>query len=207
MGPMRALLSLGALMLTLAGCATVNAPYADDAAVAAVSYRDPGPPSLTLYTMVRNSTGSGGHSAILINASERIMFDPAGSFSLVGVPERNDVLFGITPQIEKIYRSAHARSTYHVLMQRVELTPEQAEIAYRLALNNGAVPKAFCTDATSRLLQRVPGFEGIKYTLFPTKLAKQFGTFPGVTSERYYEDDDGNLDLALAAANKAALGY
>ncbi len=204
---MRILLSLGALMLTLAGCAA-TAPYADDAAIAAVAYRDPGPPSLTLYTMVRNSTGSGGHSAILINAPEqRIMFDPAGSFSLVGVPERNDVLFGITPQIEKIYRSAHARSTYHVLMQRVELTPEQAEIAYRLALNNGAVPKAFCTDATSNLLRQVPGFESIRYTLFPVNLAKQFGKFPGVTSERYYEDDDGNLDLALAAANKAALGY
>ncbi len=67
------------LAATLAGCAT-NQPYADDATIAAVAYREPGPATLTLYTMVNNRTGKGGHSSLMINASQRVIFDPAGSF-------------------------------------------------------------------------------------------------------------------------------
>ena len=199
---MRRLLSLGALLLLVAGCA-VNAPYADDAAIAAVAYRDPGPAKLTLYTVINNRTGAGGHSGLLINASQRVMFDPAGSFYADIVPERNDVLFGITPAVERAYRGAHARSTYHVLIQTIEVTPEQAEIALRAALANGAEPAGFCTIGTSGVLRQVPGFESIKSTFFPTKLADQLATFPGVVTERYYEDDADDLQLALAKGNAA----
>lgn len=202
---MRLFLCLGALVLALAGCATQQQPNADNAAIAAVSYRDPGPATITLYTMVRNSTGTGGHSALLINASQRVIFDPAGSFYSEVVPERNDVLFGITPRIEFAYRSGHARSTYHVLSQTIEVTPEQAETAYRLAVQNGTVAPAFCASATSSLLQKVPGFGSINSTLNPTGLARQFAELPGVVESRYYEDDDPDLEAALAAENAALL--
>jgi len=201
---MRFLLCLGALMVVLSGCATKQ-PYADDTSIAAVSYRDPGGASITLYTMIRNKTGSGGHSSLLINASERVIFDPAGSFYSDLVPERNDVLFGITPRIEKAYRSGHARSTYHVLSQTISVTSQQAEIAYRLALQNGAVAGVFCANATSGLLSQVPGFEEIKVTMYPTKLSEQFSRIPGVVESRYYEDDDPDLERALAANNAQLL--
>lgn len=189
-----------ALMLSVAGCATKQ-PYADDAAIAAVSYRDAGPPSLTLYTMVNNRSGEGAHSALLINASERVIFDPAGSFYSEVTPERNDVLFGITPYIERAYRSAHARSTYHVVSQTVDVSPEQAQTAYELALNNGAVPGAFCTSATSRLIGQIPGFENINGTLRPKKLMAQFEEVPGVRTDKYYENDSPDLQKALAEGN------
>ena len=195
-------LCLLAALLTLSACA-VKQPFADDSTIAAVSYRNAGAASLTLYTMINNRSGAGAHSSLMINASQRVIFDPAGSFYADVVPERNDVLFGITPQVEQAYRGAHARSTYRVLIQTLEVTPAQAETAYRLALNNGAVAAVFCSNATSRLLQQVPGFESIKTTFSPTKLAEQFGQIPGVLSEVYREDDSPDLQEALAENNAA----
>jgi hypothetical protein len=195
------LLWLCALLLTVAGCAS-KAPYADDASIAAASYSDPVPAYLTLYTMVNNRTGAGGHSALLINASERVIFDPAGSFYADIVPERNAVLFGIRPGVEKAYRSAHARSTHHVVSQTVQVTPEQAQIAYQLALKAGRVAGAFCTNATSSLLKSIPGFEDkIDVVFYPTKLRDQFAQIPGVQTDTLYEDDDGDLATALVQGN------
>jgi len=79
-----------ALVLVIAGCSTKSNNNADPATIAAVAYRDPGPATLTLYTMVNNRTGRGGHTSLMINASERVIFDPAGSFRADKVPERND---------------------------------------------------------------------------------------------------------------------
>ncbi|TDK43752.1 hypothetical protein [Antarcticimicrobium luteum] len=191
---------LCAVLLAVAGCATKQ-PFADGETIAAVSYRNPGPPTLALYTMVSNRTGKGGHTSLMINASERVIFDPAGSFYSEVVPERNDVLFGITPGVELAYRGAHARSTYHVVIQTVEVTAEQAEIAYRLALSNGAVPGVYCTNATSSLLKKVPGFEKIDITFYPTRLQQQFGRIPGVRTEEYFENDSPDLDKGLAEGN------
>lgn len=197
-------LCLCAALLLVAGCAT-NQPYADSETIASVSYRSPEPPSLTLYTMVNNRTGQGGHSSLMINASERVIFDPAGSFKSPVVPERNDVLFGITPGVELAYRGSHARSTFHVVVQTLEVTPEQAEIAYQLALNNGPVPGVYCANATSSLLKKVPGLEAIDVTFYPTRLEQQFGRVPGVVTRRYYENDSPDLDKGIAANNARLL--
>jgi len=199
----RRLATFALLLLVVAGCTAKQQPNADPAVVAAVAYRDPGPSTLTLYTMINNRTGSGAHTSLMISASERVIFDPAGSFRADTVPERDDVLFGITPAVERAYRSSHARSTFHVLVQEIQVTPEQAEIAYRLALQNGPVPGGFCSSATAKLLQQVPGFENIKTVLFPTKLASQFENLPGVKSSRYYEDDSADLKDGLARNNAA----
>ncbi|EDZ46612.1 MULTISPECIES: hypothetical protein [Leisingera] len=200
---MRNLLCLGAVLAALAGCAAPQQPNADAETLARVAYRHPGPPALTLYTMINNRTGRGGHTSLMINASERVIFDPAGSFYASVVPERDDVIHGITPAVEKAYRGAHARSTYHVVIQRIEVTPEQAEKAYRLALSNGRVPGAFCAQATIGILQQVPGFESLDRTFYPEKLAEQFGQLPGVVTERYYENDSGDLQAGLAKSDAA----
>ena len=113
------------------------------------------------------------------------------------------IAFGVTPAVETAYRGSHARSTFHVLVQEIEVTPEQAEIAYRVALSSGPVPDAFCTSATATLLQQVPGLESINSVLYPVKLANQFEAIPGVNSSRYYENDSADLQEGLAANNVA----
>ncbi|OIQ35036.1 MAG: hypothetical protein BM559_03520 [Roseobacter sp. MedPE-SWchi] len=187
--------------IALAGCAAPKTPNADAQTLAAARYVHSGPPALTLFTMVNNRTGSGGHTSMMINASERVIFDPAGSFYADVVPERNDVLFGITPGVVLAYRGAHARSTHHVVVQRLEVTPAQAQRAYELAISNGRVPGAYCANSTSSILKQIPGLEGVQTTFYPVKLSEQFAALPGVVTTKYYEDDDADLQKALAEGN------
>ncbi len=187
-----------ALLWGLAACGENLTRFATPEKIAAVAYREEGPAKLTVITMVNNRTGYGGHSALMINGPQRVLFDPAGSFRTDDVPEKGDVLYGITPQVFRIYKSSHARATHHVVTQEIEVTAEQARIAYQLATQNGPVPGAFCTSATTSILSQVPGFEWVNKTYFPVKLQKQIGTYPGANTEKYYEDDEGNVVDAVA---------
>lgn len=189
----RAFGALG-LCVIVAGCADPpNIPYASDERIKASAYREPGPATLTVITMINNRSGNGGHSALMINGSQRVIFDPAGSFENVRVPEQEDVLYGVSPAVLAGYKSAHARSTYHVVLQTVEVTPEQAETALQLAEANGPVARAFCTSATTGLLRQVPGFADVNQTFFPSNLMEQMAARAGVVEERYYEDDEGTI--------------
>ncbi|WP_296417066.1 hypothetical protein [Pseudooctadecabacter sp.] len=163
-----------------------------------VRYVHPGPPRLTLLTMKNVQSGNGAHSGLMINASERVLWDPAGTFGHPTIPERNDVHFGVTPRVEQFYISYHSRLTYFTLIQEIDVAPEVAEMALRLAIANGPTPKAACTRHTSRMLGKLPGFGTITSSLFPNRLADEFGALPGVRSREYYEDD--SEDKAVAAA-------
>nr|WP_174821474.1 hypothetical protein [Ruegeria arenilitoris] len=189
------------LAATVAGCTGSQRPQADQSEVVARSYRDPGPSTLTLYTMISTRTGSGAHTSLMISGSERVIFDPAGSFRADVVPIKNDVLYGITPNVERAYRSSHARETHFARIQTIEVTPQQAEIALQLAKQMGPVSSAYCANSTSRLLQQVPGFEQIGTTFYPVKLSEQFGQIPGVSTTEYRENDDADLQKGLAANN------
>ncbi|WP_171100872.1 hypothetical protein [Ruegeria sp. HKCCA6707] len=189
------------ILAVLASCAGSQRPQAEQAEIVARSYRDPGPSTLTLYTMISTRNGSGAHTSLMISGSERVIFDPAGSFRADVVPIKDDVLYGITPNVERAYRSSHARETHYARIQTIEVTPQQAEIALQLAKQSGPVAGAFCANATAQLLQQVPGFEGISTTFYPVKLSEQFGALPGVQTAEYRENDDADLQKGLAANN------
>ncbi|WP_101068768.1 hypothetical protein [Roseovarius salinarum] len=187
----RSLLALGAAML-LGACAGQSV-WAPDNEVTKAAYRHDGPPRLTLYTMINNNTGAGAHSSLMVNASQRVVFDPAGSFKHETLPERNDVVYGITPQVADVYTRFHARETYHVKVQKLDVPPEVAEQAMQAVMAYGAVPPAQCSLSTSRVLSGLPGFGDIRTTWFPKQLAEQFAQVPGVTEEVLYEyDSDDN---------------
>ena len=190
------------LPLALSACA-VEEIWAPDDVVARATYRGTGPKHLTLYTMLNVGSDNGAHSSLLIDASHRVMFDPAGSFKTPYLPERNDVLIGVSPRLEQYYLSYHARATYYVVGQRIEVAPEVAERALILAFANGAVPQAGCARHTSRLLRQLPGFEGIKQTMFPDKLMENFGRLPGVETREYRENDADDKSIAAAQINAA----
>jgi hypothetical protein len=197
--------------LALAACAAdTTTTDADPEVVARSAYRHDGPPKLTLFTMVSNSSGAGAHSSLMINASQRVIFDPAGSVRHSAVPERRDVLYGITPRIESFYESAHARTTYHVVIQEIEVPAAVAEKALRLAQVRGPVSQMYCTQSTSTLLRELPGFESIGSTFFPRNLSEQFGRLPGVTTRTLYEDDADDKRVAIeqfdAAQREARAG-
>lgn len=188
--------------LSLAGCVGSAEPKWDsDERVAAAHFVAEGPKTLTLYTVINNHSQAGAHSALMINASERILFDPAGTWHHPRIPERNDVHFGITDKIRNFYIDYHARETFRVVEQTVVVTPEIAELVAAKAKAYGAVPKAQCANSISEILRDVPGFENVSGTWFPKKLMKQFATVPGVT-ERTITDDsaDKNHGVLLIQA-------
>ncbi|SFR14985.1 hypothetical protein [Poseidonocella sedimentorum] len=185
---------LGALVLLglcLAGCAADN-KWAPDEVVDRYRYRHSGPPELALITVLNRSSGNGAHTALMISGSERVIFDPAGSFSHPRVPERHDVLFGVTPAAEAGFLDFHARETYDVTVQRLEVPAATAELALSLARANGPVRQAQCTTMTARLLSKLPGFESIRTTWFPDNLRRDFGKLPGVREE-FIRDDDPDV--------------
>ena len=180
------------LALTVSACSK-EAKWASDAELAEKIYRDPDTSKLTLFSMINNRSGTGAHTSLMINASQRVIFDPAGSFYHPAIPERNDVLFGISPRVADVYTRYHARETFHVIVQEIDVSPEVAEKALQLAKSYGNVPDAQCALSTSRILSQLPGFESIDTGWFPNKLAEQFGALPGVTERKLYEYDNANL--------------
>jgi len=184
----------------LTGCGGVarEEVVASMADVNRVAYAHPGPKRLTLFTMKNVGSGNGAHTGLMINASQRVLWDPAGTFGHATIPERNDVHFGITPQLEELYISYHSRETYYTLIQEVDVPAETAELALRLAMANGPTPKAACTRHTSRMLGQLPGFTGIRSAFFPDKLSDQFAEIPGVRSREYYESDSDDKSVAAA---------
>ncbi len=185
------------LPLAVSAC-TAQEVWAPEDVVARAIHRKPGRKYLTLYTMKNVQSGNGAHSALLINASQRVLFDPAGSFEQEVMPERNDVLFGVTPRLENFYVSFHARETYYVVGQSVDVTPEVAEQALNLALVSGPVAQANCARVTSRILRQLPGFESIRQTWGPNRIEEDFAKLPDVTRLEYRENDADDKTLALA---------
>lgn len=181
--------------LALTAC-TASEVWAPDTLVSQYIYREEGPKYLTLYTMKNVGSGNGAHSALLINASQRVIFDPAGSWVQEQMPERNDVLFGVSPRLESYYVSFHARVTFYVIGQRISVTPDVAEQALNLALAAGPAPQGNCSRFTSRLLRQLPGFESIGQTWFPNNLSDTFATLPGVETREYRENDSDDKDIA-----------
>jgi hypothetical protein len=190
------------LALGLAACGGAESKWASDAEVQAARY-SPGPPTtVTLFTVISNRGNNGAHSGLLINGSERVLFDPAGTWYHPNLPERNDVHFGMTDRAIAFYIDYHARKTYRVLQQTVPVSPEVAELVMARAKAYGAVPKAQCANSITSILRGVPGFEAIPASWYPLKLSDAFGTLPGATSRVITDvDDDSNHGVLMVQAN------
>ena len=199
----RVILCLIAL-IGLSACGAESV-YAPQPAVDAVRFVAEPPTSITLYTVINNRSGAGAHSGLLINASQQVMFDPAGTWHHPRIPERNDVHYGITPRIVNFYIDYHARETFRVIEQTVVVSPQVAELVKQRAEAYGAVPKAQCSNSVSAILGGVPGFESLGSTWFPKKLSDAFGKLPGVRSRTITDDSaDKNHGVLLVQAGELA---
>lgn len=201
-----------AFLLTLpafaAACGPAEPVWAPDALVESVRYRHPGPPRLTLFTMRSRSSGRGFHTGLMVSASERVIFDPAGAWGANTLPERNDVIFGVTPGVEQYYITVHARETFFVSRVDLDVPAPVAELALARVKSYGAVPKARCTIATARVLSGLPGFGHIRSTWWPGELEQQVKAMPGAAHRTYVENDSDDKSIARAAydAQQAAAG-
>jgi len=200
---MRRWLMILLLPALLAGC-VLERTWAPEKAVTRAAYRHDGPATLTLFTVRSNRSNEGAHSALMINAGQRVMFDPAGSFRHPAVPEQADLLYGITPGVLETYIDYHSRVTHHTIIQTVEVPPEVAARALRLARAHGAAPKAFCSISISGILRDLPGFDTVPRSFFPNRIMAGFGRLPGVRTRTVHQDDPADNRAVLEAAAERA---
>lgn len=184
---MRRLVIALALPLFLANCA--EPVWAPDEEVARARYVSTEPPSITLFTVVRRLGDEGAHSGLMINGSQRVIFDPAGTWTHPEAAERNDLHYGMTPRMKQYYIDYHARETFDMYEQVVVVSPEVAELAIKRAAENGAVGKALCGNSISAILGDVPGFESVGKSYFPKAIMRDFAKLPGVVTYKYIDDD------------------
>ncbi|MEL7026779.1 MAG: hypothetical protein AAGO57_06075, partial [Pseudomonadota bacterium] len=187
----------------LAACGGPAEPiWAPQDLVDKARFTAPGPSKITLFTVRSTDTGFGAHAGLMISGSERVLFDPAGTFRLQSAPERNDLHHGITPQVLAVYIDYHARETYDVEIREIEVTRAEANALIAQARNYGAVPKAQCSLSITRILNTQPRFASVPVTYFPTQAAAGFDAIPGVTSRVITDDDADNNHGVLIRARE-----
>jgi len=189
--PSRRAVLFGAPAAALAACSTKPVVFASDTAIQSVAYQHPGPKYVQLMSMFNTGTNNGAHTALVINASQRVIFDPAGDFAHSKIPERHDVLYGANPRVLKGFFDCHARATFWASLQYVEVSPQSAERALRRVQSLGPQPDAYCTRAVSNTLAELPEFNRyIRPTWFPGNLHEQMRRVPGMIEQELREDDD-----------------
>ncbi len=186
---MAVLVRLSAVLLVafLAGCSDPG--RATPGEIAAARFTSAEPPYIALMTMVDRRDGRGAHTGLVINASQRVIYDPAGTFGHPDLPERGDIHYGLTDRHLDYYERYHARFSHFVHMQKIYVTPEVAELALRRAEAQGASPKMFCSVNTAQILKGVPQFAFVRPGFFPEGLRRQIGKMPNVVDRYVYEED------------------
>ena len=170
-----------------------------DAALTSAAYHYADPASLSLVTMVNNGSDTGAHTSRMINASQRVIFDPTGTVRHARLPEKGDVLFGVTLAIEISMCVPIRAKPITVVIQMLEVPPDVAELALHKALAQGAVYAAQCSLRTSQLLASLFGFDHLPVIWFPNRLKDAFGRFEGVIEVTLHEYDEADKAKALRA--------
>ena len=188
-------------VVLLAACGADNI-YAPEAVVQRARYVDTAdPPYVTLFTVINNQNGAGAHSSLLINGSQRVLFDPAGSWVSPASPEQHDVHFGVTDGVLRFYIDYHARMSYRVLEQTLPVSLATADALIAAAEAHGSADKGFCAVSVTQVLDKVPEFRSaIHFTPFPIHLSKEFGRLAGVSDVVVY-DNDSNDHKAMLLGN------
>ncbi|MGB0797750.1 MAG: hypothetical protein ACPGRD_00335 [Planktomarina sp.] len=189
-----ALLLTGLLALSACGAKSVWAP---DAQVQKARYTHNAPTSVSLITTKNVGSGNGAHTALLVNASERVLFDPAGSMSHPNIPERNDVIMGANPAVVDYFIDFQTRKEFFTTVQTVDVPPTVAEDLLRRVKAHGAVAGAMCTSSTSALLRATPGFESLGRAMFPTRLEDNFATLANVRTVEFRDPVDSEEKWVL----------
>lgn len=181
----RLILALMAATL-LAACAVKPETPFSDAEVAQATYRAGGQPTVTLLTSRNIRNGSGAHSALMINASQQVIFDPAGSFRSPKIVRRGDVIYNTHPVLVDSYKRFQARGIFRLQVQTLAVSPELAEALLRAVQQIGPVADARCAVSISGLLGQHPQTQ-VRQTWFPNALSDDFAKLAGVTSQDLYE--------------------
>jgi hypothetical protein len=184
----RTLAALLAVAL-LGGCEVYTPATPDE--VARARYVSDETPSVTLISMVNAENGRSAHAALLINGSEQVLYDPAGTFTHPDLPRRDDIHYGVTPRFLDYYERYHARFSHFVHVQKVEVDMATANQVLANAQAHGRTPKMLCAGSVTAALRPVPPFTGVRTSFFPEAVRRDFAQIPGVEDSYVYDVDVG----------------
>ncbi|MEM8957552.1 MAG: hypothetical protein AAGC86_07030 [Pseudomonadota bacterium] len=183
----------GALLAfaALSAC-TQPAIVAPDVEVRQARYVSDEAPYIALVTNVNTRSGTGDHSALIINGSERVVFNPAGTWRHPLAPEQNDLHYGFSEGMRDWFIDYHARETYRVEIQKIPVSRAAADRALAAAKQAGPVGPARCTLSITDILRQTPGFESFPRVILPNRAKAAFGQYPNVTTEVHLDDSPGD---------------
>ncbi|MEM8572520.1 MAG: hypothetical protein AAGG56_16660 [Pseudomonadota bacterium] len=190
---MRRIFPVLLLIAALSGCEFYRA--AEPAEIQAARYVSDRPPSVTLMSMVNSRNGRAAHSALLINGSEQVIYDPAGTFQHPELPRAGDIHYGVTPRYLDYYQRYHARFDYYVHAQTVEVSRATADQVLANAKARGKTPKLFCAESVTASVRPVAPFQNVGITLFPEGVREDFAQIPGVQNTFVREVDVGKNNV------------
>ena len=175
--------------VALVSACTADHKWASDAEISAVRHVAPPPATVTLITSVNNRSGEGAHSGLLISGSERVLYDPAGSWTLPPpwAPERADLHYGMNDAALASYMTFQSGEKFRAVVQTIVVPVEVADAVIAAAVKEGSAGKAFCANSIASILRQVPGFEAVKTTMFPKALSRSFADVPGVVETIHAE--------------------
>ena len=154
-----------------------------------------GPALFEVFSSFNVGSGNGAHSAMFINADQRVVFDPAGTFAHATLPEQHDVVYGMTPAARRAFIDYHTRATFWTTLQTVEVPPETAAFILAQAQQAGPVPDALCTRSISSILERAPAMPvQVRTTWLPERLHNQLLDQPGVVYREFRQNDDADKE-------------
>ena len=142
--------------------------------------------------MVNTRSGRSAHAGLLINGSQQVLYDPAGTFTHPDLPRRGDVHYGMTPRYVDYYERYHARFDYFVEAQKVPVSRAAAD---QLIANAQARGQGHEDDLRARRRRRaaagaaVPGRAARASS--PRRCARTSPAMPGVEHSYVYETDIG----------------
>ena len=178
------------LVALTAACAgvEVGAPPAE---ISRARFASDEPPYVAVVSMVHRDQQRAAHTALFINASQRVIYDPAGTFRHEAMPERGDIHYGATDRMIDYYERYHARFSHYVHVQTIPVSAATAEAVLRRAQAQGPSPKLFCTVDTIAVLNDVPQIPRFYSSFFPEALRQQVAQVSGVQDRYRYEEDRG----------------
>lgn len=178
------------MLVILTACADFEND--DPTIVSSRAYISEEAPYVALLTMVNDSGDHGEHSGILINASQTVLYDPAGSFRYEEQLARSrDIHYGMSPRMVDYYQRYHARFGYYVVTQKIYITAEEAEALFRKANEIGTTGQLRCGHSASSVLNSLPRFANIPTTYWPGKIRDAMAEVPGIETSYTRENDVG----------------
>ena len=129
---------------------------------------------------------------LLINGSQQVLYDPAGTFTHPDLPRRGDIHYGMTPRFVDYYERYHARFDYFVEAQKVPVSRAAADQLIANAQAQGQAMKMTCALDVADVLQPVPPFQDVPQELLPRGAARGLRADRRASRSSYvYEIDIG----------------